>query len=93
MFSVICPSEEWVGGGNLDCYYFGKDTGDVNFFEAEEFCRSLHKNAGLAEIHDDLNQNFISLYIGNQYDWWLGATDEYQVCTYENLNKYFNLKC
>ena len=83
LFSVTCPSEEWIGGGYADCYYFGSEAGDLNFYQAEEFCRNLTKESGLAEIHDNLHQVLIEAALKNEkwskYDWWLGATDEYQV--------------
>ena len=55
----------------------------MSFFEAEEFCQSLHEETGLAEIHHESDQNLITAALKehnlSQYDWWAGATDEYQV--------------
>ena len=60
----------------------------MSFFEAEEFCQSLHEETGLAEIHHESDQNLITAALKehnlSQYDWWAGATDEYQVPTYHN---------
>jgi hypothetical protein len=78
--TLRCPSG-WFNGSA--CYYFGLEAGDVSFFEAEEFCQSLHEETGLAEIHHESDQNLITAALKehnlNQYDWWAGATDEYQV--------------
>ena len=55
----------------------------MSFFGAEEFCHSLHEETGLAEIHHESDQNLITAALKehnlSQYDWWAGATDEYQV--------------
>ena len=62
----------------------------MSFFEAEEFCQSLHEETGLAEIHHESDQNLITAALKEhnltQYDWWAGATDEYQVPTLYYLN-------
>ena len=55
----------------------------MSFFEAEEFCQSLHEETGLAEIHHESDQNLITAALKehNLSLLWAGATDEYQVPT------------
>ena len=49
----------------------------MSFFEAEEFCQSLHEETGLAEIHHESDQNLITAALKehnlSQYDWWAGV--------------------
>ena len=81
--SAECP-EPWIDLGYLGCFYFAEDSELCNWYDAQHYCNDLNKNAFLAEILDEETQLVIAALVDElpDHNWWLGATDFYQVkCT------------
>merc|ERR1719150_2097805 len=72
-----CPSDWLDLGENHGCFLFAKDTGPVNWFEAQYYCNSLYENAYLAEIMDSQTQTLLANSPLNDinHGWWLGGAD------------------
>jgi len=72
-----CP-EDWVDlGERHGCFYFAAEAGNMNWFDAMDYCNILHENAFLAEVRTKPTQEFIVEYADTLPDhgWWLGGTD------------------
>ena len=81
--SAECP-EPWIDLGYLGCFYFAEESEFINWYDAQHYCNDLNENAFLAEILDEETQLVIAALVDElpDHNWWLGATDFYQVkCT------------
>ena len=76
-----CP-EDWVDlGPRHGCFYFATEAGNMDWFEALDYCNNLHENAFLAEIRTKPTQELIVEYADTipDHGWWLGGADFFGV--------------
>ena len=66
--------------GTHGCFLFA-DYKTNDFAKAQSYCNGLYQNAYLAEIRSEDTQNLLTALAGVYPDsnWWLGASDFYQV--------------
>ena len=78
MLLFSCP-ETWINS-ELGCFYFAAEAGQLNWFDAQDYCNKLYENAYLAEIKDIETQNLVRNLANQQpdFNWWLGASDFYK---------------
>ena len=64
-------------GPDHGCFYFAKESGQVNWFDAQDYCNKLNNNAYLAEIKSAQTQALLRDLANQQpdFNWWLGGTD------------------
>ena len=68
-------------GERHGCFHFADEAGDLSWFDALDYCNSLHENAYLAEVRTKPTQEFIVAYADTIADhgWWLGGADFFGV--------------
>ena len=76
-----CP-DDWVDlGSRHGCFYFAAEAGNMDWFEALDYCNTLNPNAFLAEIRTKPTQELVAEYADSIADhgWWLGGADFFGV--------------
>ena len=88
IYSVVngCPPD-WLNLGFEGCFHFASEVSPygLNYYQSQEYCNSLHRQAFLAEIPNEDTQIILANYANELDDcfWWIGAQDFFQVKSQE----------
>eukprot|EP00093_Oithona_nana_P007927 07927.XXX_492338_492961_1 [CDS] Oithona nana genome sequencing. len=75
-----CPTYWLDLGEEFGCFYFARESGDLDWWNAQAYCNRLYEDAYLAEIKSGATQELLAEYADSlpDYHWWLGGTDYFE---------------